>query len=146
LPPLLARSSAETSSQLKRKPFLLVARLLGLIKDRQNRTSGLMESAFIYMANGLPASKIMNGKNWSEVLHGDQAAELQSAIEREVTKRIEADFKHIDRKGELLTGYQAMALSRFNDAGEDDQDQEFVALSAMQAPIREIIGLPVLSD
>jgi hypothetical protein len=146
LPPLFARSSAETSSQLKRKPFLLVARLLGMIKDRQNKTSGLMESAFIYMANGLPASKIMNGKNWNSVLHGDQPVDLQSAIEREVTKRIEADFKHIDRKSELLTGYQQMALSRFNEAGEDDQDREFIALSAMQGPIREIIGLPVLSD
>jgi hypothetical protein len=146
LPSLFGLSSAETSSQLKRKPFLLVARLLGMIKERQNRTTGLMESVFIYMANGLPASKILTGKNWNEVLHGDQAADLQSAIEREVMTRIEADFKHIDRKGELLTGYQQMALSRFNEAGEDDQDPEFVALSAMQTPLRAIIGLPVLSD
>lgn len=146
LPPLYARSAAETNAQAKRKPFLLVARLLGMIKERQNRTSGLMEWAFIYMANGLPASKILTGKNWNDVLHGDHPAELQSAIEREVTKRIDADFKHIDKKGELLLGYQGIVIARFNEAGEDDQDQEFLALSAMQAPTRAIIGLPALSD
>jgi hypothetical protein len=146
LPPLFARSSAETNSQLKRKPFLLVARLLGMIKDRQNRSSGLMESAFIYMANGLPASKILTGKNWNEVLHGDQPAELQSAIEREVTKRIDADFKHIDKKGELLSGDQEVAIARYHEAESDDQAPEYLVLTAMRAPIRAIIGLPVESD
>ena len=146
LPPLFARSAAETNAQAKRKPFLLIARLLGMLKERQNKTTGLMEWVFIYLANGLPAAKILNGKNWNEVLNGDHPAELQNAIEREVTKRIDADFKHIDKKGELLSGYHSLVISRFNDAGEDDQDEEFLALSAIQTPIRSIIGLPALSE
>jgi hypothetical protein len=146
LPPLFARSAAELNTQAKRKPFLLAARLLGRIKERQNKTSGLMEWAFIYMANGLPAAKILSGKCWHDVLHGDHPAELQTAIEREVTKRIDTDYKHVDKKNELLSAYQEMALERFNEAGEDDQDPEFLALSAMHKPIREIIGLPALSN
>lgn len=146
LPPLFARSAAETNAQAKRKPFLLIARLLGMLKERQNKTTGLKEWVFIYLANGLPAAKILNGKNWNEVLNGDHPIELQSAIEREVVKRIDADFKHIDKKDELLSSYQSLVISRFNDAGEDDQDEEFLALSAIQTPIRSIIGLPALVD
>jgi len=141
LPPLFARSAVELNALAKPKPFLLVARLLGMIKERQNRTSGLMEWAFIYMTNGLPASKILRGKSWEDILHGEHPSEIQDAIGREVNRRIELDFKHIDKKSELLSAYQQMALARFNDAGEDDQDPGFLALSAMDKQIRDIIGL-----
>jgi hypothetical protein len=122
--------------------MLLMARLLGMIKERQNKTTGLPEWAFIYMMDGLPASKILDGRNWDELLHGDHPAELQQAVEREVTKRIEADFKHIDKKNELLLGYQQMALDRFQQAGEDDQDPGYQLLRTMNDPVRSIIGIP----
>ena len=141
LPPLYARSATETNAQAKRKPFLLVARLLEMIKERPNKTSGLLELVFICMVNGLPATKILVGKNWIDVLNGDHPDDIQSAIEREVIKRIDAEFKHVDKKGELLSSYQKIALTCFNDAGEDDQDPAFLMLSAMQKPVREIIGL-----
>ena len=146
LPPLFARSAVEVNAQAKRKPFLLIARILGMVKERQNKTSGLMEWVFVYMSNGLPVAKVLSGKSWNEVFNTEHSAELQSAIEREVTRRIDSDFKHIDKKTELLSGYQSLVLTRFTDAGEDDQDPDFLALSAIHMPIREIIGLPALSE
>jgi hypothetical protein len=146
LPPLFARSAADISAQAKRKPFLLVARMLGMIKERQNKTTGLMEWVFIHLSDGLPAARILKGTRWSDVIDGDHPAELQTLIEREVNKRIDIDFKHVEKKDELLTTYQDMARARFDEAGEDDQDPEFLALRAMRKPIREIIGLPALSE
>ncbi|MGV7240350.1 tubulin-like doman-containing protein [Caballeronia sp. M23-90] len=146
LPPLYARSAADISARAKRKPFLLVARLLGMIKERQNKTTGLTEWVFIYESDGLPAAKILKGARWSDVIDGEYPIELQSLIEREVGKRIDSDFKHIEKKDGLLKDFQAIARERFQAAGEDDQDPEFLALSAMRKPIREIIGLPATSE
>ena len=142
LPPLFARSAAEVKAKGKRKPYLLLARLLGMVKERQNKTSGLMEWVFTYIAGGLPKVQVLQGKNWSDVLEGEHPAELQAAIEKEVNKRIDADHKHIDKKRGLRDTYREMVLTCFTDAGEDDQDPEFVALSAMQDPLLEIIGVP----
>ena len=146
LPPLFARSAAEVTAHGKRKPYILVARLLNMVKERQNKTSGLMEWVFSYIAGGLPKVVVLKGKTWTDILNGDHPAEVQAAIEKEVTKRIDADYKHIDRKIELSSSYEQMVLSCFTNSGEDDQDPEFLALSTMQKPLREIIGLPAQID
>lgn len=144
LPTLYAKSAAELALLGRRKPMLMAARLLGMLKERQNRVSGLPEWAFIYMADGMPASKVVNGRNWYEVIGSDQPHELQTAIEREVTRRIDADYKHIERKKELLDAFHGLALARFQEAGEDDQDPDYLELSKMQAPLKAIIGIPAV--
>lgn len=142
LPPMFARSATEIKAHAKRKPYILVARLLEMIKERQNRTTGLNEWVFVHLNNGLPASKVLNASSWQDVLDADHPAEVQSAIEKEVNKRIDGDYKHIDKKSQLLEAYQAMAMRCFDEAGADDQDPEYVALVAMQQPLRDIIGMP----
>lgn len=146
LPPLFARSTSEINAEARRKPYLLVARLLGMIKERQNKTSGLMEWIFSYISGGLPKVVVLKGKSWTDVIEGAHPADVQAAIEKEVNKRIDAEYKHIDQKDELRTAYQQMVMNRFIESGEDDQDAEFVALAAMQKPLFEIVGLPPQDD
>lgn len=146
LPPLYARSAAEVGAQAKRKPFLLVARLMKLIKERENKTTGEQEWAFIYKANGLPASKVLRGSTWRSIIDDDHPVELQGMIEREVSRKVEAELKHKDDKQKLFDEYINFATARFNEAGEDDQDPEYLAISAMQKPVREIIGLPAAAE
>lgn len=141
LPSLYARSSAELQAQARRKPMLLVARLMGMLKERQNHATGLPEWAFIYQDDGMPASKVLNGRDWDEVLHGEHSADLEQRVEREVSRRIDAEFKHIDRKNELLTAYKQFATDRFVAAGENDSDPAFVLLRNMNGQVRSIIGL-----
>ncbi len=146
LPPLFARSAAEVNAEARRKPYLLIARLLGMVKERQNKASGLMEWVFSYISGGLPKVVVLNGKSWTDIIEGDHPADLHAAIEKEISKRIDAEYKHIDKKGELRNAYQQMVMNRFIESGEDDQDEEFVALAAMQKPLLEIIGLPPQDD
>jgi len=146
LPPLFARSSAEVNAEARRKPYLLVARLLGMVKERQNKTTGLMEWVFSYISGGLPKVVVLKGKGWTDIIEGDHPADVQAAIEKEVAKRIDADYKHIDKKTELRSAYEQLVLARFTDSGEDDQDAEFLALAAMQKPLLEIVGLPAQDD
>lgn len=146
LPSLFARSSAEINAEARRKPYLLVAHLLGMIKERQNKTSGLMEWVFSYISGGLPKVVVLKGKRWTDIIQGDHPADVQAAIEKEVTKRIDADYKHIDKKTEMRSAYEKMVLACFNDSGEDDQDPDFLALAAMQKPLLEIVGLPPQDD
>jgi hypothetical protein len=142
LPSLYAKSAADITAQGRRKPTLLVARLLGMIKERQDRVSGLPEWAFVYLVDGLPSSKVLAGRNWEEVLHGDHPPELQGAVEREVAQRIDADYKHIDKKKELLSGYRELAIARLEEVGQDDRDPGYQLLREMQAPLQAIIGMP----
>jgi len=141
LPSLYARSSAELQAQARRKPMLLVAHLMGMLKERQNHTTGLPEWAFIYQDDGMPASKVLRGRNWDEVLHGDHAVELEQHVEREVSRRIEAEFQHVERKNELITAYKQFATKRFDAAGQNDSDPAFVLLRNMNGQVRSIIGL-----
>ena len=113
-----------------------------MIKERQNKTSGLMEWIFTYIAGGLPKVQVMQGKTWFDVLNSDHPSEIQAIIEKEVDKRINVEYKHIDKKLELRDMYRQMVLTCFTEASEDDQDPEFIALSEMQAPLLEIVGAP----
>ncbi len=142
LPPLYARSAAELAAQAKRKPYLLTARLLEMVKERQNRTTGLQEWVFVHLDDGLPAVKVLAGKQWGDVLEGEHPAEVQTLIEREVVKRIDADYKHIEQKNQLMDAYRAFAGARFEASGQDDQDPQFLALRAMRGPLQSIIGMP----
>ncbi len=130
LPPLFARSAVEVKAQTRRKPFVLIARLLSMVKERQNKTTGLMEWVFTYIANGLPKVVVLKGKTWREsVLEGEHPAEVQRSIEKEVAKRrVDAEYKHVDRKIELRDVYQKLVFECFEVSGEDDQDPEFLAL------------------
>ena len=146
LPPLFARSAVEVKTLAKRKPFVIVAYLLNLIKERQNKTTGLNEWVLSYIAGGLPKVQVLTGVNIYSVIQNDQPDELQTIIEREVTKRLTADYKHIDKKKELRSGYQALVLKRFTDSGDDDQDNIFLALSSMQEHVLSIIGIEAEKD
>lgn len=141
LPPLYAPTEMEMAAMSKRKPYVLAARLLGMVKERQNKTSGLQEWVFSYVPNGLPKVLVLQGKTWQDVLESEQPADVQAAIEKEVAKRISADYKHVDRKQELRDAYNKMTTDRFNEMGEDDQDPFYLTLYSMQEPLCEIIGL-----
>jgi len=146
LPPLFARSTNEIKILVKRKPLVLVAYFLGLIKERQNKTTGLTEWVLSYIAGGLPKVQVLSGTNIFAVLDDDQPVEIQKVIEKEVTKRIDTDYKHIDKKKELRTAYQALALKCFSDMGEDETNPTYVALSEMQENVLNIIGIAAETD
>lgn len=142
LPVLYAKSAADIAHHARRQPTLLVARLLGIFKERPNKVSGLPEWVFVYLVDGLPTSKVLDGRNWDEKIASDHPPELQAAIEREVAKRIAADYQHIVKKNELLSAYQQLAMACYEAAGKDDQDPGYQQLRAMQAPLKAIIGIP----
>ena len=145
LPPLFARSTSEIRAESRRKPYILLAHLLGMVKERQNRTTGLMEWVFSHFAGDLPKVFVLQGKTWHDVLQAEQPADAQAAIEKEVAKRLDGEYKHIEKKGELRKAFQQMVQTRYLEADEDEQDPQLMALGAMREPMFEIVGLP-LSD
>ena len=60
---------------------------------------------------------VLKGKGWTDIIEGDHPADVQAAIEKEVAKRIDADYKHIDKKTELRSAYEQLVLARFMEAG-----------------------------
>ena len=102
----------------------MLANLLGLIKERQNKATGLNEWIISYFKNDLPASLPLSGVSLSEVIEKVQSEEAQKLIETEVNKKLEMDYKHIERKNELLRKYRDYAVQVFEAAGEDDQSPE----------------------
>ncbi|MBY0243061.1 MAG: tubulin-like doman-containing protein [Burkholderiaceae bacterium] len=142
LPPLYAKTASDLHAQARRKPMLLAARLLGMLKERQNKVSGLPEWPFIYLSDGLPASKVLAGRDWQEVLHGDHPIDLHGLIEKEVSKRVNAEYQHIDRKHEIVEAFKQLARARFQESGEDDQDPDYLQLVGMQEHLHAIIGMP----
>lgn len=145
LPPLFARTANETRERGMRKPTLLVANLLQMIKQRPNRQSGLQEWVFIAMEDGLPSSKVLAGASLQDVMETEHPIDLQKSIEKEVARKIEAEFQHIDQKNALFKQYTDLATQRFDAAGQDDQDPEFLALRALRDPVRVLIRMPQAS-
>ncbi|PXW29636.1 tubulin-like doman-containing protein [Paraburkholderia caballeronis] len=140
LPPLYALTGAQVQAQQKRRPYRLVARLLEMVKSRQNRTSGETEWVLMYEADGLPTSKVLEGRDWPTVFEGEQPEEAQQLIEREVSRRIEADYRHRDDKNALLDKFNAFARTIYEEAGSDD-DPAYRSLVEMKPLVRDIIGL-----
>jgi len=141
LPPLFARTEAEKQVAAKQQPYRLLANLLGLIKERQNKATGLNEWIISYFKNDLPASLPLSGVSLSEVIEKVQSEEAQKLIETEVNKKLEMDYKHIERKNELLRKYRDYAVQVFEAAGEDDQSPEYQKIASMADVIRQIVGL-----
>jgi len=144
LPALYAKSSAELQAQVRERcqPMLLVGRLLGMLKERQNKVTGLPEWVLVYLDDGLPAVQVLQGRTWDEVLTGDQPVKLLPIIEREVKLRIEAEYRHIDKKNELLSAYKRFALARFQEAGENEEDAGYLLLHGLGSSVKSIIGMP----
>jgi hypothetical protein len=144
LPALYAKSSAELQAQVRARcqPVLLVARLLGMVKERQDKVTGLPQWVLVYMDDGLPAVQVLQGRSWDEVLTGDQSPALLPIIEREVELRIEAEYRHIDKKNELLSAYKNFALACFQESGENEQDARYLLLHGLGGSVKSIIGMP----
>lgn len=142
LPTLYAKSAAELQAQARRKPMVLLARLLGMVAERKDYETGRPEWALVYLHDGLPAEEVLQGRNWDEVLAADQPEAIQQLIEREVNRRIEEEYRHIDKKSDLMKVYQEFALACFNDAGRNARDPKYQLLQGMNAPLKSIIGMP----
>jgi len=140
LPPLYARTAAEVATQGKRKPYRLVAYLLGIIRSRENRTTGEVEWIFAYEEDGLPTSKVLLGRTWATVLDGDQKEDVQKRIETEVKNHIASALQHRVAKDELIKKFDALARAAWQDAGEDTEDPVYKTLVAMKPQVRDIIG------
>ena len=142
LPPLFARTANETAARALRKPNLLLANLLQMIKQRSNRQTGLAEWVFVAMEDGLPSSKVLSGKNLHDLLDTEHPIDLQKAIEKEVARKIESDYQHIDQKTSLYKQYTDLATEFFDAADQDDQDPHYRALLEMRDPVRNLIRMP----
>ncbi|WP_246794412.1 tubulin-like doman-containing protein [Burkholderia perseverans] len=145
LPPLFARTATEIAIQARRKPYRLVARLLGMLKGRANRTTGEPEWVLTYESDGLPASKALSGGTWDRVFDGDQPEALQALLEKEVTRRLGADYQHLERKNALLDEFNAFARARLEELGDDTDHPAYQELVRMKVAVREIVGLPAAS-
>jgi hypothetical protein len=84
----------------------------------------------------------LQGRTWDEVLMGDQSPKLVPLIEREINLRIEAEYRHIDKKNELLSAYKEFATARFRDSGGNYQDSGYQLLQGMGGSVKAIIGMP----
>lgn len=142
LPPLYARTAAEVASQADRKPYRLVARLLDMIRSRENRTTGEIEWVFVYEDDGLPTDTIMSGRTWVAVFEGEQRTDVQKRIEDEVKRYIATALQHHDKKSEILKKFDALAREILDRQDGRTDDPEYRALVAMKPKVREILGLP----
>lgn len=145
LPSLYARTAAELAAQAKRRPYRLVARLLGILKERTNRTTGEPEWVLIYEADGLPTARVMQGSNWERVFTDDQPEAIQTLIEKQVARRIETEYQHRDKKNALLEAFNDFARALLGEVGDDTDHPAYQELVRMKVSVREIVGLPAAS-
>lgn len=143
LPNLYAKTAVQRDSEAKVKPTLLLAKLLNLVKERVNATTGLKEWIVSYKAGGLPTSKVLEGSgSFHSLLQVEQRSELQDLIAKEVQKKLDADYVHLLKKKDLLELFSGYAVEIFEAKGENDQDPEYTLIAGMRLPICKIVGIP----
>jgi hypothetical protein len=141
LPSLFARTAAETAALQRRKPMMYVARLLDMLSQRENRTTGRSEWIYMRFEGGLPRPIVLQGKSWDEVVVNGLEDAAQTELEREVASRMANDFKHVDRKREVLGQFEQLAREVLEANGRDDQAPDYLAISDLRPAVRKILGL-----
>lgn len=141
LAPLYARTAAEVKDASLNGPNMVAARLLEVVKQRTNKTTGLAEWIFLETVDDLPKITVLPGKQWRDVLNGEQPEQMRQAIRKAVRARIDEHYLHQERKLELDSAYKQLMRDRFAAAGDDDQDEEYAALMAMRPLFKSVIGL-----
>lgn len=142
LPSLFARKAAEIKEERLTRPLLLTARLLGLIRQRDNKTTGLPEWVLTELEDGLPRSTPLGG-DWLAIWEGRPEPELLRRIKSLVEQKLRTDYQHIDRKKELDAAYTAFMLERYTAAGEDDTDPQYLKQQADRPLFRtELLKMP----
>jgi hypothetical protein len=142
LPSLYARTAEEAKRAALNQPNLIAARLLNLVKQRENKSTGVKEWVFVRVVDDLPEVVVLPGKQWGEVLVAEHPDSVRAAISTAVKQKIGAEYVHMDRKRELEGAFKSLLVARFQEVGEDDQDAEFVAMRKMRdLVVKDIVGL-----
>ena len=142
LPPLYARSAREIADAELNRPMLVAAKLLNLVKQRQNKTTGLREWVFVQLVDDLPSTEVLTGREWTDVQNGELADKIRADIAKAVKNKIAAEYQHLDRKQELDNAFKQMAREQFAAAGDDDEDEQYKALLAMRPTfLKRIVGI-----
>lgn len=82
-PPLYARTSAEVAASRMNKPTL-AARLLNIVRQRQNKKTGIGEWVLVQMVDDLPSTTVLSGKTWSDVLTAEHPQPVAEALRHAV--------------------------------------------------------------
>jgi hypothetical protein len=142
LPSLFARKASEIEDDLLSRPLLLTARLMGLIKQRTNKSTGLQEWVLVEEEDGLPKSTLL-GSDWLPIWSGAPDPGLMKRVRDLVFSTLQSTYQHIDKKKELDAAYTAFMRERYVAAGEDDTDSQYVELGKDRARFRaSILKLP----
>jgi hypothetical protein len=142
LPSLYAKTAAEIEESELDQPVMVAARLLGIVKQRQNKTTGLNEWIAIRMVDDLPATTVLGGQPWFDLIRSDLPDAVRQTLRSAVTEKIACDYKHVDRKQELDDAYKQLMRERFAAAGDTDEDEEYQVLMSMRPLFRQrILGL-----
>jgi hypothetical protein len=141
LPPLFAPTG--TQLQARRKPYLLLARLMNIVKTRDNPKSGVKE--WIVQSedqDGLMNITVLNGGgDWTKVLNVEQDAGLQKMIERAVKAGLASGYVHKEMKDALYKQFVRMVNDRLEQSEHNPEDAQYRELREMIPAIKELIGL-----
>ena len=142
LPSLFARKASEIKEERLTRPLMLTARLLGLVRQRESRSTGLPEWVLTEIEDGLPKSTPL-GADWLDVWQIAPEPALLARIKALVEQRLRRDYQHIDRKKELDDAYTAFMLTCYQSAGEDDSEPQYLKLQADRPLFRaDMLKLP----
>ncbi|MCB1657990.1 MAG: hypothetical protein KDI39_07165 [Pseudomonadales bacterium] len=143
LPPLFAPTGVDMEKRRKRKPYLLLAKFLNFIKQRENPKTG--EKEWILQSkdsDGFMVITALNGGgNWIKVWDADQPDSLHNDIEKTVKSELAANYIHRERKQELLQKFVSAVNERLEQSGGNADDPQYCELRAMVPTFKNLIGL-----
>ena len=143
LPPLFARTGIQVQALRERKPNLLLARLLGVLMERDNPESGEHEWFLRQTVDGRIRIRVLaGGGDWNSVLLADQPEDLQTALEKTVSASLASQFQHLEKKRALYQQFNDMVNARLEAVNFNEKDAVYMALDAMGLTIRQLIKLP----
>ena len=142
LPPLFAPTGEQLQSQRHRKPYLLIAKLLDFIQQRDNPETGLKEWFIKTMQERrIRIHVLAGGGDWLKVLSTEQPEDIQKALETTVKTELTENYRHIERKKALYDQYVDLLNAWLDKAGNTENDPQYLELDAMDTAIRQLIGI-----
>lgn len=143
LPPLFAPTGRDMEKRKQRKPYLLLAKLLKFIKQRENPTTG--EKEWILQSKDRDGIVVVNtlsgGRDWVKVWDAEQSDLVLDIVETTVKSELAANYVHREKKQALWTLIANTINERYTQSGENANDPQYLELSDLVKTFKNLIGL-----
>jgi hypothetical protein len=128
-----------TDQKAVKLPYVLLAKAMGMVKERPDRNTGKPTTIFTYEEDGLPMDELLGRGKFLDAVE-DMSLPALSKIENELVSKIKSAV-HAERQG-WLDGVKVVVKEIYEERGQNASDEVYQRyVSLMRNDVKKLLDL-----